>query len=90
MLPTREITVTNARLLPRPSPFKDFFPILHLVTCQEKFPEHYTFSYSEEELPVKAIDKNHRTSPPVPEGFKIPLQVTTEIDLTERNKAIFE
>lgn len=36
------------------------------------------------------IDKNHRRSPLVQGGLEIPVQVTAEMDLTERNKAILE
>ena len=37
---------------------------------------------------AKVIDKNHRRSPLVQGGLEIPVQVTAEMDLTERNKAI--
>ncbi|CAH3158763.1 unnamed protein product [Porites evermanni] len=39
---------------------------------------------------VLVIDKNHRRSPLVQGGLEIPVQVTAEMDLTERNKAILE
>ena len=39
---------------------------------------------------AKVIDKNHRRSPLVQGGLEIPVQVTAEMDLTERNKAILE
>ena len=38
----------------------------------------------------KVINKNHRRSPLVQGGLEIPVQVTAEMDLTERNKAILE
>lgn len=37
---------------------------------------------------AKVIDKTHRRSPLVQGGLEIPVQVTAEMDLTERNKAI--
>ena len=39
---------------------------------------------------VKVINKNHRRSPLVQGGLEILVQVTVEMDLTERNKAILE
>ena len=39
---------------------------------------------------AKFIDKNHRRSPLVQGGLEIPIQVTAEMDLTERNKPILE
>ena len=36
------------------------------------------------------MGKNHRRSPPVQGGLEIPVQVTAEMDLTERNKAVLE
>ena len=39
---------------------------------------------------AKVIEKNHRRSPLVQGGLKIPVQVTAEMDLTERNEAILE
>ena len=39
---------------------------------------------------AKVIDKNHRRSPLVQGGLEIPAQVTAEMDLTKRNKAILE
>ena len=39
---------------------------------------------------AKVIGKNHRKSPLVQGGLEIPVQVTAEMDLTERNKAILE
>ena len=39
---------------------------------------------------AKVIDKNHRRFLLVQGGLEIPVQVTAEMDLTERNKAILE
>ena len=39
---------------------------------------------------AKVIGKNHRRSPLVQGGLEIPVQVTAEMDLTERNKTILE
>ena len=39
---------------------------------------------------AKVIGKNHRRSPLVQGGLEIAVQVTAEMDLTERNKAILE
>ena len=39
---------------------------------------------------AKVIDKNHKRSLLVQGGFEIPVQVTVEMDLTGRNKAILE
>ena len=38
----------------------------------------------------KVIGKNHRRSALVQGGLEIPVQVTAEMDLTEKNKAILE
>ena len=37
---------------------------------------------------AKVIDKTHRRSPLVQGGLEIPVQVTAEIDLTERNTQV--
>ena len=39
---------------------------------------------------AKVIGKNHRRSPLVQGGLENPVQVTAEMDLTERNKGILE